>query len=286
MPHRTEDMNEKDDTTPFPREPWQKLLEDASDGPPETTDARIRAAARRDLAPRGHRWWLPASLAASFVLAVFIVQSQFGTLRVPVTRESDHGAGGAIEARIIDRETAKEARPSGASPSASGKRQDQPRDEAEADAYGYQESELAADSAGAGPMVGGPERELKEAMELPQESAAAEPQTVSDLPRQPPAADEEKSENLGKDAVTGSRKAPEEIVVSGSQTRSPETPQTPFATTLIRPPPFEKTPETWYAYIEKLRAQGKVEEADRQLARLEKAHPGWLERYLKDKSER
>lgn len=270
MPHRTEDMNEKDDTTPLPREPWRKLLADASDGPPETTDARIRAAARRDLAPRGHRWWLPASLAASFVLAVFVVQSQFGTLRVPITRESDHGAGGAIEARIIDREVAKDARPSGASPSASGKRQDQSRDEVEADAYGYQESELAVDSAGAGPMVGGPERELKEAMELPQDSAAAgEPQVVL-----PPAVDDEKSEDRGN------------VVVTGSQARSPEIPQTQLATTLIKPPPFEKTPETWYAYIEKLRARGKVEEADRQLARLEKAHPGWLERYLKDRSER
>jgi hypothetical protein len=287
MPHRTEDMDEKDHTTPFPREPWQRLLEDATDGPPETTDARIRAAARRDLAPRGRRWWLPASLAASYVLAVFVVQSQFGTLRVPVTRESDHGAGGAIEARIIDRELAKEARPSGASPSASGKRQDQPRDEAEADAYGYLESELAADSAGAGPKVGGPERELKYAMELPQESAAAgEPEVVLDLPKPPPAAAEEKGDNLGEVVATGSRRRPEEIVVTGSQARSPEAPQTQLATTLIKPPPFEKTPETWYAYIEKLRAQGKVEEADRQLARLEKAHPGWLERYLRDKPER
>jgi hypothetical protein len=287
MPHRTEDMDEKDDTTPFPREPWQRLLEDTSNGPPETTDARIRAAARRDLAPRGRRWWLPASLAASYVLAVFVVQSQFGTLRVPVTRESDHGAGGAIEARIIDREEHQEARPSGASPSASGKRQGPPRDEAEADAYGYLESELAADSAGAGPKVGGPERELKHAMELPQESAAAgEPEVVLDLPKPPSAAAEEVGEDLGNVVVTGSRKRHEEVVVTASRARSPEIPQTPFATTLIKPPPFEKTPETWYAYIEKLRAQGKVEEADRQLARLEKAHPGWLERYLRDRSER
>ena len=65
-------MERREDETPFPREPWQKLLADAADGPPETTDARIRAAARRDLAPRGLRWWLPASLAASFVLAVMI----------------------------------------------------------------------------------------------------------------------------------------------------------------------------------------------------------------------
>lgn len=274
-------MDEKDDTTPFPREPWQTLHEDASDGPPDTTDARIRAAARRDLAPRGRRWWLPASLAASFVLAVFVVQSQFGTLRVPVARESDHGAGGAIEARIIDREAAREARPSGASPSASGKRQAEPRDEAESDAYGYLESELAADSAGAGPMVGGPERELKEVMELPQESAAAsetqavgERQVVTELPAQPPASLEEKAGNLGNVTATGNR------------TRSPEKPETQFATTLIKPPPFEKSPETWYAYIERLRAQGKVEEAERQLARLEKAHPGWVERFLKDNSTR
>ena len=60
----------------------------------------------------------------------------------------------------------------------------------------------------------------------------------------------------------------------------------PPATSLIRPPPFEKTPESWYAYIEKLRAQGRTEEADRQLARLEKAHPGWVERYLRDRPER
>lgn len=281
MPHRTEDMDEKDDPTPFPREPWQKLLEAASDGPAETTDARIRAAARRDLAPRGRRWWLPASLAASFVLAVFVVQSQLGTVRVPVVTESDHGAGGAIQTRIIDREEVKEARPAGASPSAAGKRQSQARDEAQADAYGYLESELAADSAGAGPMIGGPERELMAAMERPQESAAApEPRFVTDLPPLPPAAGEANAGTPGNVAAADSRRRVEEINVTGSRALSPQTPETPPATTLIRPPPFEKTPETWYAYIERLRAEGKDEEANRQLTRLEKAHPGWLERHL------
>ena len=273
-------MDEKDDTTPFPREPWQRLLDDAEGGPPETTDARIRAAARRDLAPRFHRWWLPASLAASFVLAVFVVQSQFGTLRVPVTRESDRGAGGTLEARIIDREEATEARPPGAAPSSQGKRQAEPRAEDEADVYGYQESELAADSAGAGPMVGGPERELREAIERPQDSAAAattrEPQ-VMDLPPPapaPPAVADPKPEGARNTGVTGSRK------------RSPETAEAQLSTTLIKPPPFEKTPETWYAFIEKLRAQGKVEEAERQLERLEKAHPGWIARHLEEESRR
>lgn len=288
MPHRTEDMDEKDDTTPFPREPWQRLLEDASDGPPETTDARIRAAARRDLAPRGRRWWLPASLAASFVLAVFVVQSQFGTLRVPVTRESDHGDGGAITARIIDREAAKEARPSGQAPSAAGKREARARDEAEADAYGYPDAELAADSAGAGPKVGGPERELKAAMELPQESAAADPpRVVIDLPAPPAVAPAEDREDLGDVVATGSIRRSEEIAVTGS--RAPAAAalaESPPATTRIQPPPFEKTPETWYAYIEKLRAERKTAEADRQLARLEKAHPGWVERHLRERGDR
>ena len=280
-------MDEKDDTTPFSREPWQRLLDDTSDGPPETTDARIRAAARRDLAPRFHRWWLPASLAASFVLAVFVVQLQFGTLRVPVARESDQGAGGAITARIIDREVAKEARPAGAKPTAAGKRATQARDEAEADAYGYPDPELAADSAGAGPMIGGPERELKEAMELPQESyAAGEPRVVTDLPSPPPAAGNENAEDLSNVVVTGSRRRHEEIAVTASEVQAQGVAATTPATTRVRPPPFEKTPESWYAYIEKLRTQGKVEEADRQLERLEKAYPGWVERYLRDRAER
>ena len=280
-------MDEKDDTTPFPREPWQRLLDDASDGPPETTDARIRAAARRDLAPRFHRWWLPASLAASFVLAVFVVQSQFGSLRVPMRTESHRGDGGAITARIIDREEAEAARPAGAAPAAAGKRAAQARDDAEADAYGYPDSEHAADSAGAGPMIGGPERELKEAMELPQESAAAgERRVVTDLPSQPPAAADEEARNLGNVVVTGSRRRAEESAATASEAQVQELAATEPATTRIRPPPFEKTPETWYAYIEKLRAQGKIEEADRQLARLEEAHPGWVERYLRDRAER
>jgi hypothetical protein len=244
-------MDEKDDTTPFAREPWQRLLEDGSDGPPETTDARIRAAARRDLAPRGRRWWLPASLAASFVLAVFVVQSQFGTLRVPVARESDGGAGGTITARIIDREEAREARTPGQSPAAAAaKREAPPRDEAKADDYGYLDPELAADSGGAGPMVGGPERELKEAIEMPQESIpAASPQAMTEMPAPPAAAGN--AEDLGSVAA-----------------------------------PFERTPEAWYAHIETLRAQGKVREADRQLARLEEAHPGWLARHLRERGER
>jgi outer membrane protein assembly factor BamD (BamD/ComL family) len=47
-----------------------------------------------------------------------------------------------------------------------------------------------------------------------------------------------------------------------------------------------RSPEAWYAEIEKLRAAGRIEEADRELERLEKAYPGWLEQYLEKRSER
>ena len=70
-------------------------------------------------------------------------------------------------------------------------------------------------------MVGGPERELKEAMELPQDSAAAsetqavgERQVVTELPAQPPAAADENAGNLGNVMATGNRR------------RSPEKPET------------------------------------------------------------
>jgi outer membrane protein assembly factor BamD (BamD/ComL family) len=47
-----------------------------------------------------------------------------------------------------------------------------------------------------------------------------------------------------------------------------------------------RTPEVWYSEIEKLRAAGRIEEADRELERLKKAYPGWLEQYLEKRSER
>ena len=285
-------MDEKDATTPFPREPWQRLLADDGDGPPETTDARIRAAARRDLAPRGRRWWLPASLAASFVLAVFVVQSQLGTLRVPVLSESDRGDGGAISARLIERENADAARPPGQAPAAAGTRRAKSESKAESDEYGYPDAEIAADSAGTGPRIGGPERELQAANKMPEHMPASEaPGTMTNLPPRPesppatpqPAAAPEAVERgkLGEVVVTATQRP--DAVVTASRAQRADALVEPPATSLIRPPPYEKTPEAWYAFIEKLRAKGRTEEADRQLERLEKAHPGWVERYLRDR---
>jgi hypothetical protein len=81
---------ENDQDPPFPREPWQRLLQERAGAPSETPDARIRAAARRAVLPRAARWWLPASLAASFLLAVILVQLQFGKDDEPaVVTEAD-----------------------------------------------------------------------------------------------------------------------------------------------------------------------------------------------------
>lgn len=237
-------MERPDEQAPFPREPWQRLLGDSADGPSETTDARIRASARRDLAPRGRRWWLPASLAASFVLAVFIVQSQFGTLRMPVVTESG-GAGGTIEARIIDREEALAARPAGEAPAARSQRAAASKHEeaAEDDAFGYQDSELAADSAGAGPMIGGPEHDVMAATELPEEV----------MTREFPASPAAEMENLADDVVSNRDRLRQDAL------------------------PHSATPEAWYTEIERLRAAGKHAEADRQLEHLKVVYPGWLE---------
>jgi hypothetical protein len=255
-------MERKDHEAPFPREPWKRLLEDSAALPPETTDARIRAAARRDLAPRGRRWWLPASLAASLLLAVMIVHSQFGTIRRAPMTESDRSGGPAMDARLIDRNEGPEAREAGEAPAAPARRPAPAREEAEAGDYGYLDPETGSDLAGVGPRVGGPEHELKAASELPGEAAdSAEPAEVvttgsrrreSPSPQAPPVS-----------AISSTAEAARPAAAADDQG-------------LVTPP----TPEAWYAAIEKLRAEGRLEEAERELERLEKAYPGWLEAHL------
>ncbi|MGH8244508.1 MAG: hypothetical protein ACRETY_14305, partial [Steroidobacteraceae bacterium] len=47
-----------------------------------------------------------------------------------------------------------------------------------------------------------------------------------------------------------------------------------------------RSPEDWYARIEMLRAEGRVEEAEQELKRLEKAYPGWLKKHLEKQADR
>lgn len=251
------EMNETGDEANVPREPWQRLLENPADGPPETTDARIRAAARRDLAPRGQRWWLPVSLVASFVLAVFVVRSEIGIGgRVPIAATA-RGGDEAMDARLIDRHEGEQAREPGRSPSAPAPQREKQRDEAESDVYGYADSELGQEAPGTGPRVGGPERELQSASELPEERPAR-----IDMPA--PAGDRPANvTEAAAPAPAPAAKATGELAASKSS--------------FVEPP----TPDAWYAAIEKLRSDGRIEEADRELERLKKAYPGWLEQHLK-----
>jgi hypothetical protein len=239
---------EQDTDKPFSREPWQRLLQDGAAAPPETTDARIRKAARRALAPRASRWWLPASLAASVLLAVVIVDRQLGE-REPaeVVAETDL------------------ARPQeSATPDASAGRDDA--------------------------FAPGPASEPR-APQVAREKARTEGESGRrDTPAQASSADEE----LGDIAVTGSRvRGPEREIEESSEmpmeeARVAESPQ-PY----VAPPPRygptvakSRPPEDWYAEIEKLRAAGRTEEADRELERLKAAHPGWLERHLENEKTR
>jgi hypothetical protein len=165
-------MQRPDDDTPFPREPWQRLLGTSTDGPPETTDARIRAAARRGLSARGRRWWLPASLAASFVLAVVIVNSEFGSLRRPAMTESDATSGAAVDARPIERGPGLESRESDMPEAAPQQRAAPARAPATPEESGDLDEQTGRQDAGAEPRVGGPEVELRAASERPAEAAA------------------------------------------------------------------------------------------------------------------
>lgn len=81
---------ERKEQEPFDREAWRRLLGSDSGAPTKEIDRRILAEARRALAPRVARWWLPASLAASLLLAVLIVQWQLADVGKPAAvTESD-----------------------------------------------------------------------------------------------------------------------------------------------------------------------------------------------------
>jgi hypothetical protein len=82
-------MDPKDEQ-PFNREPWRRLLSADSGAPTQDTDRRVLSEAQRALTPRVGRWWLPASLAASLLLAVLIVQWQLADSGAPAhVTESD-----------------------------------------------------------------------------------------------------------------------------------------------------------------------------------------------------
>jgi hypothetical protein len=219
---------------PIAREPWQRLLQEDGDGPPDTTDARIRAAARRALRPRVSRWLLPVSLAASVVLAVVIVERQYG----------DRGVGELVT-----------------------------------------EKDVAAPAATAPP----PREAFAPDGETPSSSPSPRA-VVADLPAPPPTdsprrqAERPADEALKDATVAGSGlPATERARQASSEARDGEArAESPPAAFSSEVKERMRSPEDWYATIEKLRAAGRTEEADRELERLEAAYPGWLERHLEE----
>ncbi|HEY5559429.1 MAG TPA: hypothetical protein VIK49_06840 [Steroidobacteraceae bacterium] len=227
---------EADDDKPIAREPWQRLLRERYDAPPEVTDARIRAAARRALAPRPSRWWLPASLAASVLLAVMLVQWQYGDDRVPAyVTESDVAA------------PMSEAPPASDAPSA---------DTAEAAGRAQEAWEApAARSDVAVPSVPPP------LVERPEYSAPSEPTREREAP---------------STAVTATGSLQDEPPSAPARAEAPRS--LGKVSGLTESAAVPRDPAEWYREIEALRAEGRIEEAEAELARLEEAWPGWLEK--------
>lgn len=242
MRRRTEDMATEDDK-PIAREPWQRLLRERYDAPPEVTDARIRAAARRALAPRPSRWWLPASLAASVLLAVMLVQWQYGDDRAPTyVTESEVAAPMSVTPAAMDADAAAADQPA-ANVAESAERAREAR------------QAPAMDAPVAPPTVPPPLMELPKYDSLPAASVERETPTTAITASEPAAkaataapARVEESRNFGK---LGSLKESDDAL---------------------------RDPEDWYREIEALRAAGRIEEADAELARLEAAWPGWIEK--------
>jgi hypothetical protein len=226
---------EPDQDQPIAREPWQRLLRERYDAPPEVTDARIRQAARRALAPRPSRWWLPASLAASVLLAVMLVQWQYGDDRAPAyVTESDVAA------------------PMSAAPAAA----DAAAGAAASDERAREIPEVPAVEADfvAPPMTPPP-------IQRPQ----------YDLPPEP----------------AREREAPTTAISAGAPAQA-VAPVTPAPAAELRgfgklgglkeSAEAPRDPEEWYEEVEALRAAGRIDDAEAELARLEAAWPGWLEK--------
>jgi hypothetical protein len=181
-----------------------------------------------------------------------------------------------MHARVIDRNAGPEAREQGAAPT---RRVAPAQPETEPQEYGYLDAGTASDSTGVGPRVGGPERDLKSASELPGEAAGTQPEAPA-ASAQPLAQDEPAPSSpatpIAAQAPATAAKKPDDVAESAKSSESTAT------AGLVAPP----TPEAWYAAIEKLRAEGRTLEAERELEQLEKAYPGWLEEHLKAKARR
>jgi len=263
---------------PVDRDAWRRLLDGGTDGPPELTDARIRAKARQALTPRTGRWWLPASLAASLLLAVVLVQLQYEPTGAPaIVSESDYATPpaenpapqGQDEARqggALREEAAQDAMSSDrASHNADAATTTMPRQSpAEGEAARGQGFVTPA-----APVVPPPQIDLPAVSDSSVLGEVAASRRAAPIPapapaaaETAPAADAKREDDVAEIMVTGADVSGQGAAVTGG---------------LMKSEAAGRTPAEWYAEIEKLRAAGKKRAAKRELEKLKAAYPGWLE---------
>lgn len=238
----TESMDPENDE-PFDRSQWRRLLGADAGGPARDLDRRILAEARRALTPRVARWWLPASLATTVLLAVLIVQWQLADSVAP--------------AHVTESDVLLTPAPIAADEAAPAAAMELPA----------QRQEALAESAGnqASPLIETPVPESRRAPVA--EAPAAE--SIATAPA--PAHEQVSAAKSTTDAAATLAPAPataqmESAIVTG-KFRAKESCDDP------------RTPEEWYADIKALRAAGQIKEADAELACLKTIHPDWLERH-------
>ncbi len=247
---------------PFDREPWRKLLGAESRGPAGEIERRILDEARRAVAPRVTRWLLPASLAASVLIAVLIVQWQFAGSGAPAhVTESDVisvPASGAAEesAPFIMMELPVVRRDKSPAPP---------------------------------PNVPPPMIDLPQ-VETPSTPAAAAPVaaraiTATGQRKQEPESESERmpDSRFAADGAAMAQPAPTTAPAPAPAPVQAESHGAPGNLYSKESDAKLHTPEEWYAEIEALRAAGKSREADEELARLKTAYPGWLEQHNRQK---
>lgn len=293
MRRRTEDMTTTEDK-PVDREAWRRLLDGEDDGPPELTDARIRAKARQAIAPRAGRWWLPASLAASLLLAVVLVQRQTGRPGAPaVVSESDYATAPANSPAPPrqDAEMQDAAPPALEAPAPASARLESRQVAAPTTAIAQRRAEATTRAERDQGFVPAPPPVVPPPLvDLP---ATSDARATSAAPAEAPAAgtstvgaadaEAKSKEDLGEIAVTGNRRREGSLESSTPVTQATGAEVTAQGAAhsggLLKSGVAERTPEEWYAEIEKLRAAGKKREAKRELKKLEEAHPGWLDEH-------
>lgn len=240
---------------PFDRRPWRALLGADTGAPTRDMDRRILAKSRSALTPRVARWWLPASLAASLLFAVLLVQRQLAVAPAPVS-ESD--------VMVAPLDAAAPAVEDAAPPVHEMTRPAQKENGQAAPAENVPP-----------PMIDLP------AMERSSAPVAEAPAASAPAPAR-------------QDAVLARERAPDAKSTADASAASPATPPPSSATVEEEPSRLSgnlsakreyatapRPAEEWYAEIRALRAAGHAKEADEELARFKTAYPGWLEKQQK-----